>query len=172
MHRLSVWSFFFTNNTRSPRDDMLGPMYPLSNISFNCNFISPSFSVHIWCGFVDIGAKPNKNSIEKPIFCLSGNHGISLGNTSLNYFIIRCSSILSLPISNSLVAWTTYSSHPSYCTYLIATQWLSKLSLLFSFSSTSYFVIPHWDTRLTCCRNRPWLYLSQLVHPNQQLIWT
>lgn len=112
MHSLSVWSFFFTNNTRSPQGDMLGPMHPLSNISFNCNFISPSFSVHIWYGFVDIGAKPNKNSIEKPIFCFSGYRWISLGNTSLNYFIIGCSSILSLPISNSLVAWTTYSSHP------------------------------------------------------------
>jgi len=47
MHNLRVPSFFLTNNIDSPQGDTLGLMYPLQDISSNCNFSSTNYGVLI-----------------------------------------------------------------------------------------------------------------------------
>jgi hypothetical protein len=56
MHSLKNWSFFFTNKAGQPQGEVLGWIYPLSKISFNCTFNSANSLGVILYGRLEIGA--------------------------------------------------------------------------------------------------------------------
>lgn len=64
MPSLKLPSFFSTNNTIAPQGDKAGLMYPLSRISFSCNFNYTSSRILILYGAFDSRVSLGTNSIE------------------------------------------------------------------------------------------------------------
>ena len=81
-------SLFFVNNTCAPQGNMLGLIYPFSNISFNYSFNYTNSGVLIQYGALDTMPNIIINPIENFISLLSESLGIYSRNVSQHFFII------------------------------------------------------------------------------------
>jgi len=77
-----VPSFFFKNNIGALQGDRVGLTYPLSRISFNCNFKSTNYRVLILNVAFDASASPGTNSMENSTSLCGGNYEIFAANRS------------------------------------------------------------------------------------------